>query len=88
MCPGGHVRPDKEFLKKLADQIKEAGVKFVGGFIDAPGHEFHLVIETDDSAKLNLAIEQLRLVGDTNKIVPVMDFAKAVGWAKEMGIQE
>jgi len=88
MCPGGKVRPDKEFIKKLAEQIKKAGIKLIEGYIDGPGHEFYFVIEADDIAKINSAVEQLRLVGDVNKIVPVMRFSEAVAWAKKMGIQK
>ncbi|UCH89558.1 MAG: hypothetical protein JSV49_02620 [Thermoplasmata archaeon] len=88
MCPGGNVRPDKEFLAKLNSQIKESGVNLIEGYLDAPGHEFYLILETDDNAKLNTAIEQLRLVGDTNKIVPIMKFSSAVEWAQKMKIQK
>ena len=63
MCPGGKVQPDKDFISKLNDQIQESGVELVGGYIDGPGHRFYMVIETDDSSKLNMAIEQLRLTG-------------------------
>lgn len=87
MCPGGNVRPDKEFTTKLDKQIKETGVKLVEGYLDGPGHEFYIVIEADDIAKLNTAVEQLRLVGD-NKIVPVMKFSDAIAWTKKMGIQK
>ncbi|MCP8310288.1 MAG: hypothetical protein L6M37_01265 [Candidatus Methylarchaceae archaeon HK02M1] len=88
MCPGGKVRPDKEFITKLDTQIKEAGIKLIEGYIDAPGHVFYFVIEADDIAKLNLAMEQLRLVGDTNNIVPVMKFSDSIAWANKMGIQK
>jgi uncharacterized protein with GYD domain len=88
MCPGGNVRPDKEFLLKLNKQIEESGVNLIDGYLDAPGHEFYMVLETDDHAKLNSAIEQLRLVGDTNKIVPIMQFSNAIEWAQKMGIQK
>jgi hypothetical protein len=88
MCPGGLVRPNKKFLVKLEDQMKKAGVILVEGYIDAPGHEFHLVIEADDIGKLNEATEQLRLVGDINKIVPVMKFSETAAWARKMGVQE
>jgi hypothetical protein len=88
MCPGGNVRPDKEFTLKLESQIKESGVNLIEGYMDAPGHEFYLILETDDHKKLNMAIEQLRLVGDTNKIVPIMKFSDMVAWAKKMGIQK
>ncbi len=88
MCPGGNVRPDKEFIMKLSKQIEESGVNFVEGYVDAPGHEFYFILETDDNAKLNTAIEQLRLVGDTNKIVPIMKFSDAIAWTKKMGLQK
>ena len=66
MCPGGKVHADKEFLAKIKEQIRNAGVKLIEGYLDGPGHQFYFVIETDDSTKLNTAIEQLRLVGDIN----------------------
>ncbi len=88
MCPGGSVRPDKKFVTKLNKQIEESGVNFIEGYVDAPGHEFYFILETDDIAKLNLAIEQLRLVGDINKIVPIMKFSDTVEWAKKMGLQD
>jgi predicted deacetylase len=88
MCPGGNVRPDKEFLMKLNKQIEESGVNLIEGYLDAPGHEFYLILETDENAKLNSAIEQLRLVGDTNKIVPIMKLSDALEWSKKMGIQK
>lgn len=87
MCPGGSVRPDREFLTKLEDQIKKPGVKLIEGYIDGPGHEFYFIVEADDSAVLNTALEQLRLVGD-NRIAPVMKFSDAVAWARTIGIQK
>ncbi len=88
MCPGGKVHPDKEFMTKLAEQSKTAGVNIIEGYIDGPGHQFYLVFEADDSMKLNSAIEQLRLVGDINDIVPVLKFSDAVAWAQKAGIQK
>jgi uncharacterized protein with GYD domain len=88
MCPGGKVRPDPQFMAKLKEQIKSAGVKLVEAYIDGPGHQFYLVIEADDSTKLNKALEQLRLVGDLNDIVPVLKFSDAVTWAQKLGIQQ
>ena len=86
-CPGGIVRPDKEFTAKLDEQMKRSGVEVVGGWLDAPGHEWYFVIEADDNAALNNAVEPLRLVGDV-KIVPVMKFSESVAWAKKIGIQK
>ena len=88
VCPGGKVYPDREFLAKLAEQGKTSGVTIVEGYIDGPSHQFYLVIEADDNGKLNKAIEQLRLVGDINDIVPVLKFSDAVTWAQKEGIQE
>jgi hypothetical protein len=87
MCPGGKIHPDKEFLNKLLNQIQESGVNLVGAYLDGPGHRFYILIETDDSSKLNVSIEQLRLTGDTNEIIPVMDMKNAEAWARKMGIQ-
>ena len=87
MCPGGKLHPDKEFLSKFNDQVQESGVKLIEGYIDGPGHRFYIILETDDLAKLNLAIEQLRLTGDTNEIIPVMDLSNMATWAKKLGIQ-
>ena len=88
MCPGGKVHPDPKFLTKLEEQGKSAGVKIIEGYIDGPGHQFYLVVEANDSKKLNSAIEQLRLVGDINDIVPVLKFSDAVTWAQKAGIQQ
>jgi uncharacterized protein with GYD domain len=87
MCPGGIVRPDKEFSKKLDEQMSKAGVKVVEGYLDAPGHEFYFVLEADNVAALNDAVEMLRLVGDV-KTVPVMKWSDAMQWAKSRGIQK
>ena len=88
MCPGEKVHPDPNFMTKLAEQGKTSGVKIIEGYIDGPGHQFYLVVEADDSTKLNSAIEQLRLVGDINDIVPVLKFSDAVNWAQKAGIQK
>jgi predicted deacetylase len=88
MCPGGNIRPDKEFLGKLNDQIERSGAKLVEGYLDAPGHEFYIVLDAENNTQLNTAIEQLRLVGDVNKIVPIMPMSKAVEWARKQGIQK
>ncbi len=88
MCPGGKVHPDRQFLTKSEEQGKTAGVTIIEGYIDGPGHQFYLVIEADNSTKLNKAIEQLRLVGDINDIVPVLKLSDAVTWAREEGIQQ
>jgi hypothetical protein len=86
-CPGGLIRPDKQFFGKVDESMKKSGVKLLEGYIDAPGHIFCFVVDANDNAALNNAVEQLRLVGKV-RIYPVMKFSDAVGWTKKMGIQE
>lgn len=86
MCPAGKVRPDKEFAARLDEQIRQAGVKFIEGYIDGLGHEFYFVIETDDIAKLYAATKEL-FIGE-NKIVPVNKFSDAIALAKKLGLQK
>jgi hypothetical protein len=87
-CPGGKVKPDKEFIKKTEESMKKSGVKLIDGYMDAPGHVFYFVLETTDNTALNIAVEPLRLVGEVT-ITPVMKFFKeGSDWAKKIGIQE
>jgi len=86
-CPGGIMRPDKQFTAKLDDSMRKSGVKVVEGYLDAPGHVWYFAIETDDNTALNNAVEPLRLIGDVN-IAPVMKFSEGVAWAKKIGIQK
>jgi hypothetical protein len=87
LCPGGVVRPDKEFTVKIEESMKKSGVKEIAGYLDAPGHVYYFVLETDDNAALNNAVEPLRLVGEV-MIAPVLKFSEAVAWAKKIGIQK
>jgi len=87
LCPGGVVRPDKEFTAKIEKSMKKSGVKEIAGYLDAPGHVYYFVLETDDNTALNNAVEPLRLVGDVT-ITPVLKFSEAVAWAKKIGIQK
>jgi uncharacterized protein with GYD domain len=86
-CPGGIMRPDKEFAAKLNKAMKKSGVKVVEGYLDAPGHVWYFFVETDDNTALNNAVEPLRLVGDV-LIAPVLKFSEGVVWAKKIGIQK
>ena len=87
-CPGGNIKPDKEFIKKTEESIKKSGVKFIDAYMNAPGHVFYFVLETDDNAALNNAVETLRLIGEVT-IIPVMKFFKeGSDWAKDIGIQK
>ena len=86
-CPGGVIRPDKQFTAKLDESLKKSGVKVVDGYLDAPGHIWYFILDTDDAAALSNAVEPLRLVG-TVQISPVMKYSAAVTWAKDIGIQK
>ncbi len=87
-CPGGNVKPDKEFINKTAESMKKSGVQLIDGYMDAPGHVFYFVLEATDNAALNVAVEPLRLVGSV-MISPVLKFFKeGTDWAKKAGIQE
>ena len=88
MCPGGVVRPDKEFIKNTGESIKKSGAELIDAYMDAPGHVFYFVLEIADNAALNIAVEPLRLVGEVT-INPVLKFFKeGSDWAKEIGIQK
>jgi uncharacterized protein with GYD domain len=86
-CPGGVIRPDKQFAAKLDESMKKSGVKVVEGYLDAPSHVWYFILDANDNASLNNAVEQLRLVG-TVRISPVMKFSESVAWAKNIGIQK
>jgi len=87
-CPGGVIRPDRDFIKKTEESIKKSGVKLIDGYMDAPGHVFYFVLEAADNAALNIAVEPLRLIGEV-AITPVMKFFKeGYDWGKKIGIQE
>jgi hypothetical protein len=87
MCPGGKIKPDKEFTTKLNEKMKKSGVKVEAGYLNAPGHVWYFALEADDNTALNNAVEPLRLIGDV-KIIPVLKFAEGITWAKKIGIQK
>lgn len=86
-CPGGIVRPDKQFTAKLDESMRKSGVKVVEGYLDGPGHVWYFILEADDNTALSNAVEPLRLVGNV-RISPVMKYSEGVAWAKNIGIQE
>ena len=86
-CPGGIVRPDKQFMDKTVEAIKKSGVKLVEGYFDGPKHVFYIILEANDNTSIINAVEPLRVVG-TVSISPVLKFTESVAWAKKIGIQE
>ena len=86
-CPGGLIRPDKQFITKVDESMKKSGVKVVEGYLDAPGHVWYFIVDANDSTALINAVEPFRLVG-TVRFSPVMKFSESVTWAKKIGIQK
>ena len=86
-CPGGTIRPDKQFTDKLDESMRKSGVKVIEGYLDAPGHVWFFVVEANDNTELNNAVEPLRLIGEV-KFSPVMKFSEGVAWSKKIGIQK
>ena len=86
-CPGGMIRPDKQFISKLYESMKESGVKLVEGYHDAAGHIFFFVVDTSDNTALSDAVDPLRVVG-TVRYYPVMKFSDAIAWARKLGTME
>ena len=86
-CPGGLIRPDKQFMVKVDESMKKSGVKVVEGYLDAPGHVFYFIVDANDNKALSNAVEQFRLVG-TVRFSPVKTFSESVTWFKDIGIQK
>ena len=70
-CPGGIIRPDKQFTAKVDESMKKSGVKVMEGYLDGPGHVWYFILDANDATALNNAVEPFRLVG-TAQISPVM----------------
>jgi hypothetical protein len=84
-CPGGLLRPDKDFFTKVVEHVERSGVTLTEMYSDAPGHVFFLVVDANDNEALNSALEPFRLVGKV-KVHPVLKQSEAVAWTKKMGI--
>jgi hypothetical protein len=85
-CPGGLVRPDKDFIKKVVEHVEHSGITLIEWYTDAPGHVFFLVIDASDNEALNNALEPFRLVGMV-KTHPVLKQSDLTTWSKKTGIQ-
>jgi hypothetical protein len=86
-CPGGLIRPDKQFTAKLDESMKKSCVKVVEGYLDAPRHVWYFILDANDASALSNAVEPFRLVG-TVRISPVMRYSEGVTRAKDIGIQK
>ena len=76
-CPGGVVRPDKQFMTRTVEAIKKSGVKLVEEYFDGPKHVFYIIVEASDNTSIINAVEPLRVVGTVN-ISPVLKFTESV----------
>jgi hypothetical protein len=85
-CPGGLVRPDKDFLAKVVDHVERSGVAVTEIYLDAPGHVYFLIVDASDNEALNNVLEPFRLIG-TVKTHPVLKLSDAITWTKKIGIQ-
>ena len=85
-CPGGLVRPDKDFLAKVVEHAERSRVTLTEIYLDAPGHVYFLVVEANDNEALNTALEPFRLIG-TVRTHPVLKLSDATAWSKKIGIQ-
>ena len=86
-CPGGPVRPDKDFLAKVVDHIESSGVAATEICLDAPGHVYFLIVDANDNEALNNVLEPFRLIGKV-KTHPVLKLSDAIKWSKRIGIQD
>ena len=86
-CPGGLVRPDKDFLAKVVEHVESSGVTLTEIYLDAPGHVYFLIVDANDNEALNIALEPFRLIGKV-KTHPVLKLSDATAWAKKVGIQD
>jgi len=73
-----------DFVAKVAEHTKPLGVREVCS--DAPGHAFYLIVDTNDTADLNTALEPFRLIGKV-EVHPVLKLSEAAAWARKIGIQ-
>ncbi len=85
-CPGGLVRPDKDFLAKVVEHIETSGVDVAEIYLDAPGHVYFLIADANDNEALNNVLEPFRLLGKV-KTHPVLKLSDARAWTKKIGIQ-
>lgn len=74
------MKPDKEWLKKLNTSFKDAKIKYLDGYTNAPEHEFFFIIDADNLEEINNAVEPLRQVGSA-RIIPVLKFDEMISWA-------
>jgi hypothetical protein len=81
-CPAHDPERARETVGKVLGGAEGAGVKLIGTWVDAPGHTFYLVVESDSVQKLTDLFFPALTLG-TADIVPVEDalalFKRRVG---------
>jgi uncharacterized protein DUF3303 len=85
-CPAGLVRPNMDFIDNFIEQVERSGVTLVEAYIDAPSHDWFLLLDANDNQALNDALESFRRVGMV-RVHPVLKLSDMTMWAKKIGIQ-
>ena len=80
MCPGGNVKVDRDWLRKIKSSFRNSDIKFLDGYSNAPDHEFFFLVESNNAVALTEAVDPLRKVGSV-KIIPVLRFEELENWA-------
>jgi hypothetical protein len=86
-CPGGTIRPYKEFTNDLNKAANANDVKIVEGYLDGPGHHLYFVVEAKDPAQIFTFATPLMSVGHT-RVAPVMKWNKSAEVSRKLGRQK
>jgi hypothetical protein len=79
-CPAGH---GPEMISKTfvtiarPEHAKEAGVKVLGMYADAPAHITYFILDADSAEKVGKFLLPILLIG-TAQITPITDLAEEV----------
>lgn len=71
-CPAEDPERARSTIGKMLSGAEEAGVKLIGAWVDAPGHAFYLVVDTDSADKLTDFFFPALTIGHA-EVVPVED---------------
>ncbi|MGK0225466.1 MAG: DUF3303 domain-containing protein [Acidimicrobiales bacterium] len=71
-CPAGDKEKVAATFGALLPSLEAAGVTVVGAWVDPPGHDFFLIVETDSYEALLEGFEPIVPIG-TATIQPVVD---------------
>lgn len=86
-CPGGTIRPYKEFTNDLNKAATANVVKIVEGYVDGPGHHIYFVVEAKNPAQIFSFAMPLLSVGST-RVAPGMKWNKSAEVSRKLGRQK